>query len=309
MNICTFRNTNVTNPKYSIVIPTWNNIAYLKLCIDSIRKNSFYTPEILIHVNEGTDGTLDWLKNQDHSFTYSEKNIGVCWSLNALRPLVNSDYIVFLNDDMYVCPDWDRALLEEIAQRPDDKFFLSSTLLQPRPFFCKSVISPADFGQNITSFNEEALLKHFMDFKHPDWRGSTWPPNIVHRDIWDLVGGYSIEYSPGLYSDPDFSAKLWMAGIRYFKGISKSRVYHFEARSTGRVKRNRGSRQFLAKWHITSSVFIKKILRRGDIFENETDIINSHPATADIIRCRIKEAVQSIGKPGNAFNLTDKESL
>ena len=31
--------------------------------------------------------------------------------------------------------------------------------------------------------------------------GATIPPNIVHRDIWDLVGGYSIEYSPGMYSD------------------------------------------------------------------------------------------------------------
>lgn len=51
-----------------------------------------------------------------------------------------------------------------------------------------------------------------MNYKINDWMGATIPPNIVHRDIWDLVGGYSIEYSPGMYSDPDFTAKLYMCG-------------------------------------------------------------------------------------------------
>ncbi len=306
MNIQTFRKSTVTNPVYSICIPTWNNLAYLKLCIRSIHGNSAYSPEILVHVNEGSDGTLEWLKTQNVSFTYSKENIGVCWSLNALRPLVTSDYIVFMNDDMYVCPDWDKALLDEIRQLPDNKFFLSATLLQPRPFFCKSVIAPADFGQDITSFNEEGLLKHFMDFDHPDWRGSTWPPNIVHRDIWDLVGGYSVEYSPGLYSDPDFSAKLWMAGVRHFKGVAKSRVYHFVARSTGRVKKNDGSRQFLAKWHITSSIFIKSMLKRGEAFENGADTDRDRPTRKDIIRSKLKKIIQSMGKPGNSSLLTDK---
>ncbi|NMM50559.1 glycosyltransferase [Flammeovirgaceae bacterium KN852] len=293
------------NPKYSVLIPTWNSLEYLKLCIDSINKNSYYKPEILIHVNEGVDGTLEWLKEQDYSFNYSESNIGVCWSLNGLRPLVKSDYIVFINDDMYVCPNWDKELFDEIESLPNNNFFLSSTLLQPRPFWCKSVISPADYGQDVKSFKEDELLKNYMKYEHPDWMGSTWPPNIIHRDIWDLVGGYSIEYSPGMYSDPDFSAKLWMAGIRYFKGISKSRVYHFEARSTGRVKRNNGSKQFLNKWHITSSTFMNKILKRGEVFEGPASIKNSKPIDFDIKRSKLKKILQNFGIPGNSSTLID----
>ena len=41
---------------FSIIIPTFNNIEYLKLCLESI-KNSRYNHEIIIHVNEGNDGT------------------------------------------------------------------------------------------------------------------------------------------------------------------------------------------------------------------------------------------------------------
>lgn len=73
-----------------------------------------------------------------------------------------------------------------------------------------------------------------MNYKINDWMGATIPPNIVHRDIWDLVGGYSIEYSPGMYSDPDFTAKLYMCGVRFMKGY-KPVASIFETKSTTRI--------------------------------------------------------------------------
>jgi len=248
------------------LIPTWNNLSFLKLCVRSIQKNSAFPHQLIIHVNEGTDGSLNWVKENGYSFTYSKTNIGVCWALNSMRSLVDTEYIVFMNDDMYACPGWDLELLKEIESLPNNMFFLSSTLIQPFKFWCRDILAPANFGTEPSNFNEAELLKTFRDLQHGDWHGSTWPPNIVHRDIWDLVGGYSVEFSPGMYSDPDFSAKLYMAGIRYFKGVDKSRVYHFVARSTGRVKRNKGTKQFLYKWGITSGIFMKYLLHRGTPF-------------------------------------------
>ena len=256
---------------FSILIPTWNNLAFLKLCIESIKKNSTYEHEILIHVNEGCDGTLEWVRQQGLKYTHSQENIGVCYALNGLRPLMTTDYLLFMNDDMYVCPEWDKFLYEEIQHIGHKMFFLSATLIQPRPFFCKSVIAPANYGDSADNFEEDRLLKEFKTLAQHDWKGATWPPNVVHRDIWDLVGGYSIEYSPGMYSDPDFSAKLWHAGVRLFKGISKSRVYHFEARSTQRIIKNEGSTQFLRKWGITSASFMRDVLHRGEPFDQAND--------------------------------------
>lgn len=289
---------------FSILIPTWNNLAYLKLCLKSIEKNSTYRHQILIYVNEGSDGTTDWLKTQNYEYIHNKENVGVCWALNSLRAKVKTDYILYMNDDMYACPDWDKFLWEEIQQLPDNKFFLSATLIQPRPFFCKSVIAPANFGENVETFKEQELLDKYQLLPHSDWFGSTWPPNVVHKDIWDLVGGYSIEFSPGMYSDPDFSAKLWMAGIRLFKGLSASRVYHFESVSTGRVKKNNGSQQFLSKWGITSASFIRNILRRGEPFEpqlvGKPHIISLQK---DIFRSRLKKALSAFKDNGHAKKL------
>ena len=162
------------------------------------------------------------------------------------------------------------------------------------------MIAPANYGESVETFDEERLLREYQTLKHGDWQGATWPPNIVHRDLWDLVGGYSVEYSPGMYSDPDFSAKLFHAGVRLFKGVDKSRVYHFEARSTHRIVKNDGSLQFLRKWGITSSSFMNDVLHRGEPFGAEID------ATAqlkkDILRSKWKRAL-TIFKPTMAKDI------
>ena len=62
---------------YSIIIPTFNNLEYLKLCLHSIKKNSSFDHEIIIHINEGIDGTLDCVKSNKIIHTYSADNIQV----------------------------------------------------------------------------------------------------------------------------------------------------------------------------------------------------------------------------------------
>ena len=278
------------NPLFSILIPTWNNLAFLQLCLKSIAQNSTFEHQILIHINDGSDGTLEWVKQQNIEYTHSKQNIGICWSLNLLRTKVKTEYIVYMNDDMYVCPEWDKVLWDEVSNVPDKLWFFSSTLIQPFPCGNKGVIAPANFGEDTESFMEEKLLKEYKTLPHHDWFGATPPPNIVHRDIWDLVGGYSIEFSPGMYSDPDFSAKLWMAGVRLFKGVSNSRVYHFEARSTTRVKKNKGHIQFLHKWGITSGSFRKDMMKKGEIFdEKQIYYIYQEKLKRDIFRSKIKK--------------------
>ena len=57
----------------SIIIPTYNNLDYLKICLNSIKKNSAYNHEIILHINEGVDGTLKFAEDNNIKFTYSKK--------------------------------------------------------------------------------------------------------------------------------------------------------------------------------------------------------------------------------------------
>lgn len=273
--------TSDSNFKFSILIPTWNNLDYLKLVIKSIRKNSHFAHQIIIHINEGSDGTTEWVKAQsDIGYTHSKENIGICYALNTSRTLVKTDYILYMNDDMYVCPNWDLELDNEIKRIGHNNFFISSTMIEPHGNNPAVIIR--DCGSNLQSFNEDKLLGEFEKLEKEDWNGATWPPNIIHKDIWDLVGGYSLEFSPGMYSDPDFSMKLWQAGVRLFKGVGKSRVYHFGKQSTKRLSNNKGAKIFLNKWSITSSTFMKHYLKRGSKFSGEL----SEPKLSNLLRMK-----------------------
>lgn len=290
--------------KFSVVIPTWNNLPLLKVCIDSILKNSHFSHQIVIHINEGSDGTLEWVKEMGYDYSYSAKNVGVCWAMNACRPLVKTDYFLYLNDDMYVLPDWDLELWKEIDALPDDLFFLSSSIIEPVKSPHPGVISPYNYGQSADTFKEEQLLKEYKNLPKSDWHGSTWPPNIVHVNVWDLVGGYSIEYTPGLYSDPDFSMKLLKLGVTTFKGISSSMAYHFGSKSTQRVMKNDGSKQFLNKWGITSSTMCKYILRRGEEIKGDINVqIPAEGFAKGKLKSRFKRILLSFSKTGQINEL------
>lgn len=247
---------------FSVIIPTWNNLALLQLCVRSIRENSVAPHQIIVHVNDGADGTLDWVREQGLDYTASPDNIGICYAVNQAAALARETYIVYMNDDMYVCPGWDSALLARAETMPDHAYMLSGTMIEPVDTGNPCVLVH-DFGREVDTFDEKGLLAACGSYRKDDWFGATWPPTLVHRDWWFMTGGYSTELSPGMSSDNDFSMKMWAAGCRTFVGVGASLVYHFQCKSTGKVVKNDGRTQFLRKWGMTQSIFDRYYLRRG----------------------------------------------
>ena len=247
---------------FSIILPTYNNLAYLKLCLESIKKNSKFEHEVIIHVNEGTDGTLDYLKTLNHKITYSKKNSGVCVAFNEAVRKSTKNFIVLAHDDMYFCPNWDYVFKKELDSIPKNSdFFLSGTMVQP----FKSYIN-LDCGNNIINFNEKKLLEELPKIKFRNFQGTHWQPSLVPLSTWNKVGGFSEEFSPGLGSDPDFNMKLWNLGVRLFKGLGDCRVYHFSSLSLRKKAWNNGAKTFLLKWGISIKFFKKHYLRSAKIY-------------------------------------------
>ena len=270
---------------FSIIIPTFNNINYLKICLNSIEKNSSFDHEIIIHINEGLDGTFEFVKNNKYIFTYSKKNEGVCVAFNKAVKKSTKKHIVLGHDDMYFCPNWDTVFFEEIKKFPTDKdFFISGTMVQP----FKSYIN-LNCGTSFKDFDEKKLLNEVNSIAFNDFQGTHWQPSLISKKTWDTVGGFSEEFSPGLGSDPDFNMKLWKLGVRLFKGLSKSRVYHFSSISLRKKTWNNGSKTFLKKWGITIKFFKKHYLRTNQIFDGElSDPVKSLKYYFDLLICKIK---------------------
>ena len=251
----------------SIIIPTYNNKDYLKLCINSLKKNSYYDNEILVHVNEGNDGTVEYLKEKKIYYTFSKTNIGLCSGCNLISKNSNFDYILYSHDDMYFLPDWDLVLMNKVKELKTDKFYLSSIMINGDPKLTGHLNLNA--GDKIENFNENFLLDNYENLNHDDFQGSTWAPHLIHKKLWNKVGGFSEEFSPGAGSDPDLNMKLWNQGVRIFQCLGKSKVYHFGSVTIRKkkdeiFKKNQGSianKIFLLKWGISIKTFKKHYLK------------------------------------------------
>ena len=254
---------------FSILIPTFNNLEYLKFCIRSIKKNSKYTNQIIPHVNIGDDGTIDFLKHENIDYSYTEYNSGICEGINKAAKLAKYNYLLYAHDDFYFCPNWDEILQNEVNKIGHKNFYLSGTMMNEGQIKFNCGNTPGDF-------NEDKFLNNYRNYNYYDFQGSTWAPSLVHRDVWNKVGGLSEEFFPGTGSDPDFNMKLWKIGVRIYKGINDFKVYHFGStvlrKKLNKISKNKygstGAKIFLIKWGITIKFFKKFYLRSDSKYEN-----------------------------------------
>jgi len=243
----------------SIIIPTFNNIEYLKICLNSLKKNSNFNHEVILHINDGSDGTLNYAVKNKILYSYTQNNVGLCTAINTAVSKSTTDLILYAHDDMYFCPNWDNVLLNEVNLLNHNNFYFSGTMIERN-----SGHISFDCGESYKDFDETKLLNNFKSLKYYDHQGSHFAPHLVHKKIWDAVGGFSEEFNPGMCSDPDFNMKLWKAGIRIFKGIDKFRVYHFGSVTTRKktnFKKNKGDVTFLKKWGFSHKFFKKHFLK------------------------------------------------
>ncbi len=256
---------------FSIIIPTLNNLEYLKLCINSIFKNSKYNHEIIPHVNIGDDGTIEYLKQNQIKFTHTNYNSGICKGMNLAAKVSKFKYILYAHDDFYFCPNWDHILKKEIDLIGHNNFYLSGTMVNN---------GQIDFncGDTIDEFNEKKFLENYKNYNFYDFQGSTWAPHLIHKDLWNKVGGFSEEFYPGTGSDPDLNMKLWRNGVRIFKGLNDFKVYHFGSIVTRKYKYNskiitesgsRGGKIFLLKWGMSIKFFKKFYLKSDSKYQHQ----------------------------------------
>ena len=248
---------------FSVLVPSYNNLEYLKICLNSLTKNSKYNHQIIVHINEGSDGTLQYVKNLGIDYTSSSKNIGMPKALNLAAKKAKFDYILISHDDFYYCPGWDVIFKEEINNIKHNNFYLSGTMVGEGQV-------KFDAGSFVENFNEEKLLNNLKQIQTFNFQGTTKCPGLVHKYLWNKVGGWSEEFSPTGGDDTDFAMKLWKENVRIFKGLGKCSAYHFGSVTTRKKDKNlftylgsKGNKIFLKKWGLSINFFEKHYLKSG----------------------------------------------
>lgn len=109
-----------TPPLVSIIIVSWNGLPLLKQCLPSVTATTFERFEVIIADNASTDGTVSWLQDNypEVRIVTHPENWAFCKGNNEAIPHAKGIYILLLNNDVEVEPDWLEPLVASLDANP-----------------------------------------------------------------------------------------------------------------------------------------------------------------------------------------------
>ena len=238
-------------------ISTFNNLPYLKIAIDSVRKNSYYKmAPFIVHAENCTDGTNEWLfENRDKydlTLLIEPDNIevkGIGGGMNICADHVETEYIMFLHSDFYVTKNWDKALLDIHEKYPEEKLWVNSHRVEPNMFnnptsrLGTAIVSPTMFGAYFHNFDSDYFDAWAEDFVRinegveiPKGEGVS---GLVKKSLWTDVGGNDPLFAPTSWDDMDLFLRMLQHDVRFVLPTT-SLVWHFGARGSHRLEENNG---------------------------------------------------------------------
>ena len=110
-------------PDLTIVIPNYNGIAYLGACLRSVEKQEGVSAEVLIVDNGSTDGSQEYIRTEFPAcrLICLEKNYGFCRAVNEGFRYAGSEYVILLNNDTEIKPDFALRFLR-LSRRTESVF-------------------------------------------------------------------------------------------------------------------------------------------------------------------------------------------
>lgn len=208
----------IEDPKVSVIVLTYNNLAFTEACLFSLEAYSDYANlEVIVVDNASRDGSREWLARwaADSSaaghvrrLILNDENLGFSAGNNVGLRAATGDYIVILNNDTYVTPGWVRTLCAHF--RTDAGLGL---------------IGPAT--NNIG--NEARVEIHYEDMvdmiqrateytrAHP---GGRYPLKTaaffcvaMPRTTYERVGDMDEAFGVGFFEDDDYCRRVEAAGL------------------------------------------------------------------------------------------------
>lgn len=214
--------------KTSIVILTYNSLAYTENCLHSIRA---YTPandmELIVVDNHSTDGTVAWLKEQsDIRLIENAENKGFSGGCNqGIRAAEPGNDILLLNNDTLVTPGWLQNLQACLHSAPN------VGAAGPVSNSCSNgqQIAYAGTAQDLPAFAKSYNAAPPLYERKLRLVGFCM---LIRREVVDRIGLLDERFFPGNYEDDDYSFRIGQAGYQLL--LSRNTfIYHRGSTSFG----------------------------------------------------------------------------
>ena len=220
------------HPKVSIIIPVYNQFHYTYACLKSIAVNSGEVPyEVLIANDCSTDLTtqLEEIIGGVKVIT-NEKNLRFLRNCNHAAKEAKGKYILFLNNDTQVQPNWLQPLIDLIESEESigmvgSKLIYPNGRLQEAGGIIWKDASAWNYGNG-----QNPAMPEYNYVKEVDYISGA--AIMIKTTLWNQLGGFDETFAPAYCEDSDLAFQVRAAGYKVMFQ-PKSVVVHFEGVSNG----------------------------------------------------------------------------
>ncbi len=215
-------------PRVVTIILNWNGQEHLGCCLDSLLLTTYPNHHILLVDNASTDGSVQFVRDRypgvevvvnDGNFGFARgNNVGFRHALKS-----GADYVMLLNADTEVEPDWLDRLMEVMAADPNVGICGSKIMM----FSQRGLISSFGHGMNLLGFAWDAFVGRIDG---PRWQEVREVVSVcgaallIRREALEAAGLFDPMYF-AYYEDVDLALRVRMCGYTV-KVAPGSIVYH-----------------------------------------------------------------------------------
>lgn len=190
-------------PLFSVVIPSFNRVAFLATALNSIFTQRFTDFEIIVVDDGSTDATMDYLQSlEDRIEVFRQPNQGPGAARNRGARQAGGAYLAFLDSDDLWFP-WTLEVYRYVIQKYGYPSFIAG---RPHQF------SDANDLETISdTVYTEVRSQQFADYiaSGDQWRWWGASSFLIRRDAFAAVGGFTDEWING--EDADLALRLGVA--------------------------------------------------------------------------------------------------
>lgn len=104
--------------KATIIIPNYNGLKFMEMCMSALEKQTCKDFEILVVDNGSTDGSVEWLKENEIPSIFLPENTGFSGAVNVGIKASKTPFVILLNNDTEAKEGYVEALIREIERSP-----------------------------------------------------------------------------------------------------------------------------------------------------------------------------------------------